>query len=486
MLLCATVASSAAPASARVVLQPVVAGLVDPVYVTHARDGSGRLFIVEQGGRIKVLSPGATTPTVFLDVRGRVLFGGEQGLLGLAFHPAYASNGRFFVNYTRRPDGATVIAEYGVSAGNANVASSAERSLLVIPQPFENHNGGMVEFGPDGLLYVGMGDGGSGFDPGNRAQNPTDLLGKILRLDVDAPGSVPTVFALGFRNPWRFSFDRASGELYVGDVGQSEREEIDIVTAGGNYGWRVLEGTRCTNVDPQRCNESGFIAPVAEYRHTSGRCSVTGGYVYRGNAGTLPPGAYVFADFCTGEIFQLQSGALSLLFDAPFMISSFGEDQAGELYVVGQAGTVHRLVNPDAPLLSLAVNQSILGSGDTLRVSLTLRNGDFPVAGDEYVGIVHPDGTSVTFLTGLTPLAGSTTTLVADTRTFPPLVPALVLAADTDQTLADFLTYTLTGAEAAGTYVVFAVLARPGQLADGRFDPGDLLAVAHASVVVAR
>jgi hypothetical protein len=480
-------ASPVASAVPRLVLRPVVTNLAEPVYATHARDGSHRLFVVEQPGRIKVLSPGATAPTVFLDITSRVLAGGERGLLGLAFHPGYPANGRFFVNYTRRPDGATVIAEYRVSPSDPNRASGAEQPLLVIPQPFSNHNGGMVDFGPDGLLYVGMGDGGAGNDPGNRAQDPADLLGKILRLDLDAPGgAVVSVFALGFRNPWRFSFDRATGGLYVGDVGQEVREEIDLVSSGGNYGWRVLEGTRCTGIDPQRCGEGGFIPPIAEYDHTGGRCSVTGGYVYRGNAGTLPSGAYVFGDFCSGEIFLLEDGVQSVLLATNLSISSFGEDPDGELYVVSLGGTVHRLVNPDAPTLSLTVNQSTLRPGDTLRVSLGMRNGNTPVTADEYFGIVHPDGTTVTFLTSLTPPAGSTASLAADARTFPPLVPALALGAGTNVTLADFFTFTLTGAEQPGTYVVFAALARPGHLADGRVDPGDLLAVAQATVVVMR
>jgi len=471
-------------AADRVVLEPVTAGLVEPVYVTHARDGSGRLFVVEQPGRIKVLSPGAPGPAVFLDLASRVRAGGEQGLLGLAFHPAFPTNGRFFVNYTRQPDGATVIAEYRVSPGDPNVASAVERPLLVIPQPFANHNGGMVEFGSDGRLYAGTGDGGAGFDPGNRAQDPADLLGKILRLDVDS--AEVSVFALGFRNPWRFAFDRATGALYVGDVGQSVREEIDVVSLGGNYGWRVLEGTRCTGVDPQRCAEAGFIAPIAEYDHTGGRCAVTGGYVYRGQAGTLPSGTYVFADFCTGEIFRLDGGVRGLLLDTGLPISSFGEDQEGELYVVSLGGTVHRLVNLDAPVLTLNVNQAVLRPGDTLRVTLGTRTGNTPLVADEYVGVLHPDGTTVTFLTRLTPPAGPTTSLAADARTFPPLAPALALAPGTNVTLADVLTYALTGAESAGTYVVFAALVRPGHLADGRLDPGDLLAVARASVDVSR
>jgi hypothetical protein len=333
-----------------------------------------------------------------------------------------------------------------------------------------------------------MGDGGSAFDPDNRAQNPTDLLGKNLRLDVDAPGGAAvSVFASGLRNPWRFSYDRATGQLYVGDVGQNAREEIDVVSScGGNYGWRILEGTRCTGVEPQRCGEPGFIPPIAEYDHTGGRCSVTGGYVYRGDAGTLPAGAYVFGDFCSGEIFLLEGGIQSLLLVTDLSISSFGEDQAGELYVVGVGGTVHRFVNPDAPMLSLAVNQNVLRPGDTLRVSLSTRTGEMPVVADEYLGIVHPDGTTVTFLTSLTLPAGSTASLAADARTFPPLVPALALAAGTNTTLADFFTFTLTGAEAPGTYVLFAALARPGHFADGRVNPGDLLALAQTTLVIAR
>src|SRR5262245_15766634 len=314
-------------AAPRIRLEPVLAGLDDPVYVTHARDGTGRLFVVEQPGRIKVVPAAGATPVVFLDIRSRVLSGGEQGLLGLAFHPRYATNGRFFVNYTRQPDGATVIAEYGVAPGNPNAAGSQERILLVIAQPFENHNGGMLEFGPDGFLYIGMGDGGSGFDPGRRAQNVTELLGKILRIDIDPPagavapyasppdnpfaGSHPgrdEIYALGMRNPWRFSFDRATGTLYVGDVGQNAREEIDIVVRGGNYGWPILEGDNCLGLGGS-CTDPTFLPPVAQYAHTGGRCSVTGGYAYRGSTGTLPSGAYTFADFCTGEIFLLQDGA---------------------------------------------------------------------------------------------------------------------------------------------------------------------------------
>ncbi|MGH7312453.1 MAG: PQQ-dependent sugar dehydrogenase [Candidatus Rokuibacteriota bacterium] len=352
-------------------LEPVLAGLSSPLYVTPARDGTNRLFVVEQPGRILVLQPGAPTPTVFLDITSRVLSGGERGLLGLAFHPDYAVDRRFFVNYTRQPDGTTVIAEYQASATNPDVAADAETALLIMLQPFANHNGGMIEFGPDGFLYIGTGDGGSANDPDNRAQNINELLGKILRIDIDMPsppapyssppdnlffGGTPgrdEIYAVGLRNPFRFSFDRQTGELIVGDVGQGEREEIDLVTLGGNFGWRVFEGTRCTGNDPALCSSAGFIDPTAEYDHTGGRCSITGGYVYRGTRGVLPVGAYVYGDFCTGEILQLHpvaSGApQTLLLDTTLNIASFGEDEAGEIYVVGLGGTVHRIAAAPPP-----------------------------------------------------------------------------------------------------------------------------------------
>ena len=348
---------------AAVQLEPVLSGLSTPLYVAQPRDGTRRLFVVEQPGRIKVLPPDGGGPTVFLDITDRVLAGGERGLLGLAFHPRFSSNGRFFVNYTRQPDGATVIAAFRVGGDRSLADPASEAQLLVVPQPFENHNGGMVEFGPDGLLYIALGDGGSGNDPGNRAQNPDELLGKVLRIDVDrsaggrpyaAPGSNPfagsgqgrdEIFALGFRNPFRFSFDRATGDLWLGDVGQNAVEEVDVVTVGGNYGWRVFEGSRCTNLGPASCATPGFSPPVAEYRRSGGRCAVTGGYVYRGRAGTLPAGAYVFGDFCSGEIFLLDDGGLRVLLDTPLALASFGEDEAGELYVVDLGGTVHRLID---------------------------------------------------------------------------------------------------------------------------------------------
>jgi hypothetical protein len=332
------------------------------VFVGHAGDGSHRLFTLEQAGIIRVLQPDQSAGTIFLDIRSKITAEGEQGLLGLAFHPQYAKNRRFFVFYTRIGDGALVIAEY-LAQADPNLADPAEQVLLTIPHPRHgNHNGGMLAFGPDRYLYIGVGDGGGGNDEANNAQNTDVLLGKILRIDVDRPGadtrysSPPDnpfvdapgqdeIFAFGFRNPWRFSFDRANGRQWVGDVGQGEREEIDSpILKGGNYGWRVYEGTLCTTLGPPICNPSDHIDPLFDYSHTRQRCSVTGGYVYRGERGTLPAGTYVYGDYCSGEIFAAHGDANGILLSTSTNISSFGEDEQGELYVVDHRGTVSRLV----------------------------------------------------------------------------------------------------------------------------------------------
>lgn len=356
-------------------LQPVVSGLSSPVFVTNARDGSNRLFIVEQGGIIKVLQPGATVPTEFLNITTRVLSGGERGLLGLAFHPQYSSNRRFFVYYTRQTDGAIRIAEYATSAGNPNVADTTEKIILEIPHPNNsNHNGGTLEFGPDGFLYLAPGDGGSANDPPNNSQNIESLLGKMIRIDINVPGGTPPylspptnpfvgvagrdeIYAYGLRNPYRFSFDRGgTRQLYVGDVGQGAWEEIDIITLGGNYGWRIMEGNHCNpSFNGGVCTPPvGHIPPIAEYSSASpsSRCSITGGYVYRGRRGTVPTGAYIYADYCTGEILMLNpatsSGSQTLLLDTSIFIVGFGEDEGGEIYVVG-GSAINRIVNPNAP-----------------------------------------------------------------------------------------------------------------------------------------
>lgn len=343
-----------------VTLVPVVTeGLENPLFLTQAGDGTGRLFVVEQPGRIRVLEGRALLPAAFLDITKHVLSGGERGLLGLAFHPDYRHNGRFFVNYTRKPDGATVLAEYRRGT-TATSASPEERILLIVPQPYPNHNGGMVAFGPDGYLYVGLGDGGSKGDPENRAQNLEDLLGKILRIDVDRGdpygipidnpfpkgSSRPEIYALGLRNPWRFSFDVQTKQLWVADVGQYKWEEINVVTRGGNYGWRAMEGTHCFHPSTD-CRTITFSLPVSEYFHEKGRCSITGGYVYRGRILPSLVGTYVYGDFCSGEIFALNKGETvngpHQIFKSSLQISSFGEDAAGELYVLDHKGGAYRL-----------------------------------------------------------------------------------------------------------------------------------------------
>lgn len=343
----------------------VTDGLENPLFLTHAGDGSARHFVVEQPGRIRALEGPTLLSAPFLDITKQILLGGERGLLGLAFHPDYRHNGRFFVNYTRKPDGATVVAEYHRGA-TATSASQDERILLIVPQPYPNHNGGMVAFGPDGYLYVGLGDGGSAGDPDNRAQNPKDLLGKILRIDVDRgdpygipmdnpfakEGGRPEIYALGLRNPWRFSFDGKTGNLWVADVGQYKWEEIDLVARGGNYGWRMMEGTHCFHPSTN-CQTTTFSPPLYEYAHERGRCSVIGGYIYRGQAISSLAGTYVYGDFCSGEIFALQNSPgeqplseARMILKTSLQISSFGEDAAGELYVLDHKGGVYRLSPP--------------------------------------------------------------------------------------------------------------------------------------------
>ena len=349
---------------AQIELVPVVSGLSSPVFVGHAGDNLNRLFIVEQAGIIKVLQPGAGDPTTFLDIRTKILAGGERGLLGLAFHPQYMSNGRFFVFYTRAGDGALVIAEYSASPPSSNTAASAtEEILLTIPHPgFSNHNGGMLAFGPDGFLYAGVGDGGGANDPNNNAQNIETLLGKILRIDVNSgttytsPADNPFVnkdgldeiFAYGTRNPWRFSFDRGgTHELWVGDVGQGAREEVDTaIENGGNYGWPFFEGNLCTTKgqNANQCgNQPAYVFPLFDYEHVGGRCSLTGGYVYRGGQGAVAGGTYLYGDYCSGEIFAWSDGTASVLLDTGMLISSFGEDEQGEVYAVDLNGSVSRI-----------------------------------------------------------------------------------------------------------------------------------------------
>jgi len=371
----------------------VLSGLSNPLLVTHAHDGSNRIFIIEQTGMIKVVQPGSTTPTVFLDLTSKITCCGEQGVLGLAFHPQFWNNKRFFVDYARSGDGATVISEFHVSSGDPNVGdANSERILLTVPQPFSNHNGGMIEFGPDGLLYISKGDGGSANDPNNRAQNTADLHGKILRIDVDhtsgalqyaIPATNPffgsttaaqEIYSLGMRNPWRFSFDRGTGKLYCGDVGQGAWEEADIITLGSNYGWRIWEGNHCTNIDP--CVSTGMTFPILEYGHASGRCAIIGGYVYRGTLATLAQGLYLYGDLCTGEVWTFDGSTQTLLLSTGKSPHSFGEDESGEIYMADGGGGIYKLEGTPSCSFSLDKQSASFGmSGATASVQVTDTGG---------------------------------------------------------------------------------------------------------------
>ncbi len=348
----------------------VTTGLTQPVFMTHAGDGSGRLFIVERAGQIRILKNGSLLSTPFLDIDPIVNSSAdERGLLALAFHPDYASNGQFYTVHTAS-DGSLVLSRFTRSAGNPDLADAgSQQTLLSIPHPnFGNHNGGTLAFGPDDYLYWSTGDGGGSGDPGNNAQDLSDLLGKILRLDVDSasPYAIPSsnpffndpdpsireeIWAYGLRNPWKFSFDSQTGDLYLGDVGQGRREEINFQlaasTGGENYGWRVMEGSLCFN-PASGCDQSGKVLPIAEYDHSVG-CSVTGGYVYRGSLFPLLRGHYFYGDFCSGAFFSLEGSpssgwTVTPLGDTPYSISTFGEDEDGELYLADYGtGRIYQL-----------------------------------------------------------------------------------------------------------------------------------------------
>ncbi|MCB0451832.1 MAG: PQQ-dependent sugar dehydrogenase [Aequorivita sp.] len=338
-------------------------GFSDPLNLQHANDE--RLFVVEQGGRIKIIQgDGTVNTTPFLDISGQISSGGERGLLGLAFHPDYANNGFLFVYYTK-PNGDSQISRFSVDSGNPDLADeNSELPIIDYSQPFSNHNGGCLAFGPDGYLYIASGDGGSGGDPGNRAQNINLLLGKLLRIDVDNPAGgnnygIPPdnpfvgnpnareeIWAFGLRNPWRFSFDTTDNNLWIADVGQTSREEINRVAigeAGLNYGWRCYEGTQPYN--NQNCPpQSELTFPIAEYTHTGGNCSITGGYVYRGSMYPAISNLYFFGDYCSGRIGTVDSSG-NLQDYGTFSGSwvSFGEDINKELYIIDIGGSIYKI-----------------------------------------------------------------------------------------------------------------------------------------------
>ena len=351
-------------AEVKIRLQAFAGDFSQPVFLTHAGDGSGSVYVVEQTGRIRVLDAEGRRRATFLDISNRVQSGGERGLLGLAFHPDYRSNGRFFVYYSNNA-GDNVVSRFQRRTATAADPGS-ERVILRMDDPFSNHNGGWIGFGPDGFLYIATGDGGSGGDPLNNGQSLRSLLGKILRIDVNkgSPYGIPDdnpfvgragarreIWAYGLRNPWRNSFDRSTGDLFIGDVGQGAREEVDAQASGRggvNYGWNTMEGTRC--YQGGSCDRSGLKLPFAEYPTSEG-CAVTGGYVYRGSRFPQLVGAYLFGDYCNGRILAVDSRralqgevAERRLLDTGLSISSFGEDEGGELYVIGHGGTVHRLL----------------------------------------------------------------------------------------------------------------------------------------------
>jgi glucose/arabinose dehydrogenase len=349
-------------------LEPVATGLSSPLYLTAPPGDLSRLFVVEQTGAVRIIKDGALLPAPFLDISSKITSGGEQGLLGLAFDPQYATNGRFVVHYTDL-NGNTHLSQFTVSPDPDLADPASEQVVLTADQPFSNHNGGQILFGPDGMLYLGLGDGGSEGDPQARGQDLSDLLGSILRVDVHAgspyavppdnpfvgqTGIQPEIWSYGLRNPWRFSFDRSTGDLYIADVGQNSFEEVDVAPAAGgsgkglNFGWNIMEATHCYNAGS--CDQNGLTLPQFEYGHNDG-CSVTGGYVYRGSAIPALQGLYFFGDYCQGWVrsFRFQGGAATELTDWPTLrpggsITSFGEDAAGELYVIVQSGSVFKFV----------------------------------------------------------------------------------------------------------------------------------------------
>ena len=368
-------------------LQLITNGLTSPIFVTHAGDGSGRVFVVEQPGLVRIIANGQLSPTPFLDIRDRVRdSGNEQGLLGLAFAADYTSSGLFYVNYTN-DRGDTSVSRFQRAADDANRADPASESIvLTIAQPAGNHNGGMIAFGPDGYLYIGTGDGGAANDRFGNGQNPTSLLGKMLRIDVTSDRSVPytipvdnpwvaadwqnstgefvdvldEIWAVGLRNPWRFSFDRLTHNLWIGDVGQNKYEEIHFTSREAqivnvsqpvdnvqplNYGWPIMEGFHCFSPSTN-CSMAGLVQPVDEQSHTDGHCSITGGYVYRGERFAQLQGAYIYGDFCSGTIWAMWphgdgTWGQAEMIKSDALIASFGEDQAGELYLTDRKGSLY-------------------------------------------------------------------------------------------------------------------------------------------------
>jgi glucose/arabinose dehydrogenase len=416
-----TVAAAVWP---RIALGDSITGLSQPVHIADSGDGSGRLFVVQQGGMIRLVKNGGLQAAPFLDIRSRVSCCGERGLLSVAFPPGYASKAHFYVYYTD-VNGNIVLARYGLTA-DADVAdASSEQTVLTIDHPtYSNHNGGQLVFGPnDGYLYMGTGDGGGAGDPHGNGQNTDALLGKLLRLDVEAgtatyavpptnafvgqAGFRPEIWAFGLRNPWRFSFDRDTADVFIADVGQGSYEEINFQPAtdagGRNYGWNIMEGFHCYNA--ATCNSTGLTLPVSEYDHSQGDCAVTGGFVYRGAQFARLRGIYFYGDYCSGRIRGLQLTPIgwesAVLSDTGFQITGFGQDEAGEIYVADYTnGAITHLVGAACvgdckgdgtvsvdELLTMA--NVALGNADVSACSLGDANGDHQITVDEILTAVY-------------------------------------------------------------------------------------------------
>lgn len=448
-------------------LDEITDGIEHPVLATHAGDNSGRLFIVEQSGKIRILSNGELLATPFLDITDRILCCGESGLLGLAFPPSYGVNKfHFYVNYTDTT-GNTIVSRFALLSTN-QADPDSEEILLEIEQPFKNHNGGHLAFGPDGMLYIGVGDGGSGGDPLGSGQNLNSLLGKMLRIDVesnDTPYAIPAdnpfvglqnvrpeIWSYGLRNPWRFSFDRFNGDLYIGDVGQDSIEEVNVQDksskGGENYGWDIMEGIHC--FADSNCDRNGLTLPKLEYSHNEGACSVTGGYVYRGATFPALQGIYFFGDFCSGQLGGLRrtdtGWESTVLLETSHSITSFGEDQSGNLYLMASGGVLYQIVEKIE--IAFSGLQPVYSPGQTMQFSLNELSAPRSGAVDLWVAIQLPNN-ELFFLntvSGSTPLPFKTN------------VPA-------NETSHSVITSPVPDG-ISGTYTVFAAYSEPGATID--------------------
>jgi uncharacterized protein (TIGR03437 family) len=448
----------------------MVRGLDSPVDITHAGDGSGRLFVLEQRGRVRLIRNGALVTAPVLDIVARVQFGGEMGLLGIAFPPGFASKQYFYVNYVDRQR-RTIISRFRIQGDTADPAS--EQVLLTIPQPYENHNGGQIRFGPDGYLYIGMGDGGSGGDPQKFAQNRNSLLGKMLRIDTEsgtAPYAIPAsnppgqrreIWALGLRNPWRFSFDRETGDLYIADVGQNTLEEVNFQSAnsagGENYGWSIMEGTRCFD-DPNCANRSELVRPIFDYGRNEG-VSVTGGFVYRGSRYPFLRGVYIFGDFGSSLVLALRRQGNQWQANrygrTGFSISTFGEDEQGELYAGDYGGRI-LLMEATAPAFATPA----------------------VVSGASFTPGIVPGGLASLFIEALPGVTGTTSASAFPLPTTLSGVTVRInnqpapLYAVTPQQVNFFVPWTVTGTTAAVTVTSGATTSPETQVPVNSWNPG--------------